>query len=66
MKTFIQKLIACETNNIAIAHAILWAAVILATSWLTRGTDNAETVLIIMIGAASSAILFNHRKTNTQ
>ena len=64
MKNLIQKIVACETHatTTRIANALLWAAVILITSWLSRGSENADAVFIMIISLAAAAFLVTDRQ----
>lgn len=65
MNNLIKKIYACEKekNSVGtIANALLWASVILAVSWLTRGAENASTINLITLLGASSTFLFTNRQ----
>ena len=64
MKSLINKVNNCEKDGAAfgIANAIVWAIVILVASWLTRGSENAEALFIIIISASTVAFLFGERQ----
>jgi hypothetical protein len=42
---------------VAVANAIIWAAVILATSLVLRGTPQATQILIIIGGGAAASVI---------
>ena len=63
MKNFIKKIYACEQeNSIAwLTYGLLWAAVILLGSWLARGSENADTLNIIIMSLSTIGFLFTDR-----
>jgi hypothetical protein len=63
MKNLIQKIGTCESNNatIAIGNALLWAAVMLATAWLTRGSEHAESIFLVLLCASTTSLLLIDR-----
>lgn len=63
MKTLIQKISACEKSSasITIANALLWAAVILIASWLSRGSEQSDALFILILCASTTAFLFTDR-----
>lgn len=40
-----------------IVNALIWAGVMLVTAWLLHGSEQASTVLLILITGASSTLL---------
>ena len=64
MKNLIAKVYNCEKENAAIGilNGLLWAAVILLGAWLTRGSENADAVFIILLSASTTAFLFAERQ----
>ena len=70
MKSLINKVNNCEKDgaDFGVADAILWAIVILVASWLTRGSENADALFIIIITASTVAFLFgeNQRKNGEE
>jgi hypothetical protein len=64
MKSLIQKIYSCEKEKIAMSlgNALLWAAVIIVASWLTRGSENADTLFVIILSVATTAFLFTDRQ----
>ncbi|MEM7336329.1 MAG: hypothetical protein AAF490_29890 [Chloroflexota bacterium] len=61
----IKKAILCDlqNNRIMLAHSLVWAAVILAVSWILRESDQSEAVFLILITASSSSFLLVQNKT---
>lgn len=64
MKSFINEIYQCgkETNTAMLANAIIWATVLIASSWLLRGAEHADTLLIIILSAAAGSILFTNQQ----
>jgi hypothetical protein len=64
MKSLISKIYNCEKDGAAvgIANALVWAAVIIAASWLTRGSENADALYIIILSASTVSFLFTERQ----
>jgi hypothetical protein len=46
-----------KEHRVSIANAFIWAAVIIATAVILRGTDQAAMVTVILGGAAGASIL---------
>ena len=70
MTKLFKTLYQCEKSStfLTIANALLWAAVILATSWVLRGTEQAETMFFITMTAATTSFLMieNYRNGRKQ
>ena len=68
MNDLIKKVYRCEKEGAAsgLVNALLWASVIIAGSWLSRGSENADAFFIILISAATISMLFvdRQRKNN--
>jgi len=64
MKSLINKVYNCEKDSAAIGimNALLWAAVILLGSWLSRGSEHADALYIIILSASTVAFLFGERQ----
>jgi hypothetical protein len=64
MKNLIQKVYSCEKESagVGIANALIWAAVIIAASWLTRGSEHADALFVIILTASTTAFLFTDRQ----
>jgi hypothetical protein len=43
---------------VSIGNAFIWAAAILATALLVRGSENSGIIVIILSGAAGASIIF--------
>jgi hypothetical protein len=46
-----------KEHRVSIANAFIWAATIIATAVILRGTDQAGMVTVILGGAAGASIL---------
>jgi hypothetical protein len=44
-------------NPVSLGNALIWAAAIIATALLVRGTENAGMVVVILGGAAGASVL---------
>ena len=67
MSNLIKKVVQCETerNGVRLTNAIVWAAALIATSWLMRGNEQADALFLIMVAAATTALLLaNNRQKN--
>ena len=67
MSNFIKKVVQCEIErkSVGLTHAIIWTAVLIATSWLMRGSEQADALFLIMVAAATTALLLaNNRQKN--
>lgn len=64
MKNFIKKVYNCEQErSIAwIAYGLLWAAVIILGSWLSRGSEHADALNIMILSLSTIAFLFTDRQ----
>ena len=64
MNNIVKKIHNCEKENSAalIINALIWAAVLIISSWLTRGTEHADTLFIIILSASTAAFLFTDRQ----
>jgi hypothetical protein len=60
MINFIKKVYQCEKESsaIAIVNALFWAMLLIASSWLMRGSEHADAFFIIILCGATSAMLF--------
>ena len=58
MNELIKNIYQCEKEaGVAqIVNALIWAAVILASSWLMRGSENANMLLIVLLGGFTSTL----------
>ena len=64
MNNLIKKAYNCEKENasVSIINALIWAAVLIISSWLTRGTEHADALFIIILSASTTAFLFTDRQ----
>jgi hypothetical protein len=47
-----------KNHYISIGNAFIWAAAILATALLARGSEHSGMIVIILSGAAGASIIF--------
>ena len=68
MKNLIKKAYTCEKENNAvwIINALIWATVLLISSWLIRGTEHADALFIIILSASTTAFLFTDRQRKSK
>ena len=64
MKNLMSRIYNCEREQAlkTIANGIVWASVILLGSWLSRGSENADAIFIILLTASTTAFLYSDRK----
>ena len=64
MKDLINRVYNCEKDSVAvgIANALIWATVMILASWLTRGSENADALFIIILVGSTTAFLFTDRQ----
>jgi hypothetical protein len=64
MKDFINKIYTCEQEWSAswIVYGLLWAAVIILGSWLSRGSEHADALNIMILSLSTIAFLFTDRQ----
>lgn len=64
MKNLISRVYNCEKESasMGIANGLLWAIVMIVASWLSRGSENADALFIIIITASTTAFLFTDRQ----
>lgn len=59
--TWLRRLARCDRaiggSPELIVQALLWAAAILSTSWILRGHEDAVTVMLMLTGFASAAVV---------
>jgi hypothetical protein len=69
MISLIKKVYQCETEKrmVQIVNALIWAVVMIATAWLMRGSEQADTVfLILLMGASTTLVLINDLQCKAQ
>ena len=64
MKNLINRVYNCEKESasIGIVNALIWATVMILASWLSRGSENADALFIIILTASTTAFLFTDRQ----
>jgi len=64
MKNLISRVYNCdkESASIGIINALIWAAVMILASWLTRGSENADALFMIILVGSTTAFLFTDRQ----
>lgn len=64
MKNLINRVYNCEKDSAAvgIANALIWATVMILASWLTRGSEHADALFIIILVGSTTAFLFTDRQ----
>ena len=60
MKDFIKKIYTCEQERSMawLVYGLLWAAVILLGAWLSRGSEYAVALNIMILSLSTIAFLF--------
>ena len=62
MSNLIKKVYQCEMEKgvAQIVNALIWATVMIVSSWLMRGSENADTLFFMLLaGATSTMFLIN-------
>lgn len=64
MKGIINKIYACERESFTswIAYGFVWATVILVGSWLSRGSEHANALSIMILSLSTIGFLFADRQ----
>ena len=64
MKDFIKKIYTCEKERSMawIAYGLLWAAVIILGAWLSKGSEHADALNIMILSLSTIAFLFTDRQ----
>lgn len=64
MKNIINKIYACERERFTawIAYGLIWAAVIIMGSWLSRGSEHADALNIMLLSLSTIGFLFTDRQ----
>ena len=64
MKDLINRVYNCEKDSAAvgIANALIWATVMILASWLTRGSEYADALFMIILIGSTTAFLFTDRQ----
>ena len=60
MKQLMQKIYGCEAekNGIqTIVQALIWAVAILVASWLMQGHENADAIVLMLVGLATVSLI---------
>ena len=64
MKDFINKIYTCEQERSMawIVYGLLWAAVVILGAWLSRGSEHADALNIMILSLSTIAFLFTDRQ----
>ena len=68
MKNTIKKFYNCEREGNVnwLGYGLLWAAVILLGSWLSRDSQHAESLNMMLIGLSTVGFLATDRRNKTK
>ena len=65
MKQLMQKIYGCEAENNGtqtIVNALIWAVAILMASWLMQGHENADAIVLMLVGLSTVSLIAPSRK----
>ena len=65
MKNLIKRACSWENGMNQIVMALFWASAILIGSWLTRGSENADAIFLILLVGSSSVFWLGKGKNKT-
>ena len=65
MIALIKRVVDCEINNsskMMMAHAIIWAAVMIASSLILKGSEQSESMFLIVLSGATASFLLSQNE----